>query len=88
LTISAAIDGDSLIGWLTSLGWQVELGRDGEVFVAVASRPNGFGGSLRVGACARTQADLAYQIFEAASSRLEAARRTDELQAREEARAA
>jgi len=85
---SAAVEGGSLIGWLRLLGWQVELGQDGEVFVAVASGSDGVGGSLRVGACARTLADLDYQIFEAAFSRLDSARRAQSARAHKGARAA
>jgi N-dimethylarginine dimethylaminohydrolase len=61
-----------LLLWLTLLGWQIEIERDGDNFVGVARHLTADGSSVRVGGCARTREELAYQLFEAAMKIIEA----------------
>jgi hypothetical protein len=55
-----------LLIWLNLLGWQVEVERDGEDLVGVARHVAGDGSTFRVGGCAATLDELAFQLFEAA----------------------
>ena len=62
----ARTDGEILHLWLCMLGWQVETGRDGEFTVGLATHCQADGDILRVGGCARTDGELALQLFEQA----------------------
>ena len=55
-----------LLMWLTLLGWQVEVERDGDNLVGVARHVAGDGSTFRIGGCAATRDELAFQLFEAA----------------------
>src|SRR6478735_9406706 len=55
-----------LLMWLTLLGWQVEVERDGEELVGVARHFAADGSTYRVGGCAATRDELAFQLFDAA----------------------
>jgi hypothetical protein len=55
-----------LLTWLNLLGWQVDVERDGGSLVGVARHCAGDGTTFRVGACAPTRDDLAFQLFDAA----------------------
>jgi hypothetical protein len=55
-----------LLVWLNLLGWQVELEHDGDNVVGIARHFAPDGSSFRVGACAKTRDELAFQLFEAA----------------------
>ncbi|HEX7311663.1 MAG TPA: hypothetical protein VF232_10805, partial [Gaiellaceae bacterium] len=48
------------------LGWQVEVEPDGEDLVGVARHFAADGSMYRVGGCATTRDELAFQLFEAA----------------------
>ena len=58
--------------WLNLLGWQVAVEPDGAQLVGLARHCTPDGASLRVGACARTRDELAFQLFEAAMKTVEA----------------
>ena len=60
------MDGELLQLWLRLLGWQVETDRDGDYIVAVGTHLQADGSALRVGGCARTDGELALQLFEQA----------------------
>jgi hypothetical protein len=64
-----------LLLWLNLLGWQVEVERDGDNVVGVARHVTPDGESVRVGGCARTRDELAFQLFQAAMKIVEAGRR-------------
>jgi hypothetical protein len=49
------------------LGWQVETGRDGDYAVGIGTHVQADGTTLRVGGCARTEGELALQLFEQAT---------------------
>ena len=66
MATAARIDGEILHLWLRLLGWQVEVGRDGDFAVGVGTHCQADGGTLRVGGCARSDGDLALQLFEQA----------------------
>ena len=70
-------DGSTLLLWLRLLGWQVATDRDGDFAVGVASHRQADGSTLRVGGCARTDGELALQLFEAAMRALERLRHND-----------
>jgi len=55
-----------LLIWLTLLGWQVQVELDGDDLVGVARHLAADGSSYRVGGCAATRDELAFQLFEAA----------------------
>ena len=55
-----------LLMWLTVLGWQVQVEPDGEDLVGVARHCAADGSTYRVGGCATTRDELAFQLFEAA----------------------
>jgi hypothetical protein len=60
-------EGEILHLWLRLLGWHVETGRDGDFAVGVATHSQADGTTLRVGGCARTEGELALQLFEQAT---------------------
>jgi len=62
----AETNGEILLLWLRLLGWQIESGRDGDYIVGVGTRFGGDGSTLRVGGCARSEGELALQLFEQA----------------------
>ena len=62
----ARTDGEILYLWLCLLGWQVETSRDGDYSVGVGTHIRADGSPLRVGGCARTDGELALQLFEQA----------------------
>ena len=62
----ARTDGEILHLWLRLLGWQVETGRDGDYTVGVGTHFQADGSTLRVGGCARSDGELAFQLFEQA----------------------
>jgi hypothetical protein len=62
----ARMDGEILHLWLRLLGWQVETDRDGDYTVGVGTHCQGDGTTLRIGACARGDGELAFQLFEQA----------------------
>lgn len=62
----ARMPGEILHLWLRLLGWQIETGRDGDYTVAVGTHLQADGSTLRVGGCARSDGDLALQLFEQA----------------------
>jgi hypothetical protein len=55
-----------LLIWLNLLGWQVEVEPDGGHLVGVARHFAADGSTYRVGGCAATRDELAFQLFEAA----------------------
>ena len=61
-----------LLMWLSLLGWQVEVERDGDKLVGVARHVAGDGSTFRIGGCAATRDELAFQLFEAAMKIVEA----------------
>ena len=63
---SSENDRSILLMWLNLLGWQVELEPDGDNLVGVARHVAGDGSTFRIGGCAATRDELAYQLFEAA----------------------
>jgi len=71
--VSSSQNGKStLLVWLNLLGWQVDVERDGANLVGVARHCAGDGRTFRVGGCARTRDELAYQLFDAAMKIVEA----------------
>ena len=62
----APMDGEILHLWLRLLGWQVETGSDGDYTVGVGTHFHADRGTLRVGGCARSDGELALQLFEQA----------------------
>jgi hypothetical protein len=62
----ARTDGEILHLWLRLLGWQIEIGRDGDYIVGVGIHVQADGSTLRVGGCARSHGELALQLFEQA----------------------
>lgn len=62
--------GDVLRTWLTMLGWQVEVERDGDLHVGVARHVRSDGERLVVGACAPSAPEAVWQLFEGAARRL------------------
>lgn len=67
-------DGDVLRLWLTLLGWQVELERDGALVVGVARHLGADGSMHSVGACAPSESEAVWQLFAAALERGAASR--------------
>jgi hypothetical protein len=59
-------DRSILLVWLNLLGWQVEVERDGDNLAGVARHFAADGSTYRVGGCAPTSEELAFQLFEAA----------------------
>jgi hypothetical protein len=66
IVISGKNERSILLVWLNLLGWQVEVGRDGGNFAGVARHFAADGSTYRVGGCAPTSEELAFQLFEAA----------------------
>ena len=64
-----------LLIWLTLLGWQVQVEPDGRDLVGVARHFAADGSTYRVGGCAATRDELAFQLFEAAMKIVDARRR-------------
>lgn len=62
----AWMPGEMLQLWLRLLGWQVEIGRDGDYVVGVGTHLQADGSVLRIGGCARSEGELALQLFEQA----------------------
>jgi hypothetical protein len=77
MAATAQTDGSTLLLWLRLLGWQVATDRDGDFAVGIASHLQTDGSILRVGGCARTDGELALQLFEAAARALEQLRHID-----------
>jgi hypothetical protein len=67
----ASSNGEILHLWLRLLGWQIETARDGDFTVGVGTRFQANGSAVRVASCARTEADLALQLFEQAMQTFE-----------------
>ena len=63
---SSQEDTSILLIWLSLLGWRVEVEPDGEDLVGVARHFAADGSTYRVGGCAATRDELAYQLFDAA----------------------
>jgi len=59
-------DRSILLMWLNLLGWQVDIEHDGDNLVGVARHVAGDGSTFRIGGCAATRDELAFQLFEAA----------------------
>jgi hypothetical protein len=59
-------NGEILHLWLRLLGWQVEIGRDGDYTVGVGTHFQADGSTLRVGGCARSKGELTLHLFEQA----------------------
>jgi hypothetical protein len=76
MAVPAQTDGSILLLWLGLLGWQVATDRDGDFTVGVASHLQADGSSLRVGGCARSDGELALQLFESAVRALDGDRHT------------
>lgn len=60
------MQGEILHLWLRLLGWQLETGHDGDYTVGVGTHLQADGSTLRVGGCARSDGELALQLFEQA----------------------
>jgi hypothetical protein len=60
------MNGEILHLWLRLLGWQIETGRDDEYTVGVATHVLADGSTVRVAGCARSDGELALQLFEQA----------------------
>jgi hypothetical protein len=67
---AALEEGHVLQGWLTMLGWQVELEPDGQMVVGVGRHLTADGRRLVVGAYAPTRSDAVWQLFERAMAKL------------------
>jgi hypothetical protein len=80
MAAAAQKEGATLLLWLRLLGWQVTTGRDGNFTVGVASHLQDDGTTLRVGGCARTDGELALQLFESAVRALDGNRHTGQRQ--------
>lgn len=63
MATSARPDGEILHLWLRLLGWRVETGRDGDYIVGVGTHFQADGHRLRVAGCARSEGELALQLF-------------------------
>jgi hypothetical protein len=75
MAAAAQTDGSTLL-WLRLLGWQVATDRDGDFAVGIASHLQTDGSILCVGGCARTDGELALQLFESAVKALDGNRHT------------
>ena len=62
----ARTNGEILHLWLRLLGWQVETDRDGDFMVGVGTHFQADGNTLRMAGCARSEGELALQLFEQA----------------------
>ena len=72
-----ANDGSILLGWLALLGWQIAIERDGGLFVGHGVQIEQ-DTVLRIGGCARSRAELAWQLFEAGCATVSRQRRAVE----------
>ena len=71
--MSSSQNGEStLLMWLTLLGWQVAVERDGDGLAGVATHCSSDGSKIRIGGRAPTRDELAFQLFEAAMKIVEA----------------
>lgn len=70
----ARMPGEILHLWLRLLGWQIETSRDGGYIVGVGTHFRADGSTLRIGGCARSDGDLALQLFEQAMQTYERVR--------------
>lgn len=59
-------EGEILHVWLCLLGWQIETSQDGPNKVGVGTHHRADGSALRIGGCARSDGELALQLFEQA----------------------
>ena len=59
----ARTDGEILHVWLRLLGWRVETDHDGDYTVGVGTHVQADGNILRVAGCARSEGELALQLF-------------------------
>jgi hypothetical protein len=64
----------ALLMWLNLLGWQIRINRSGELLTGVAYHGTSDGSVLEVSGTADTEAELSWQLFEAAMRTLEASR--------------
>ena len=71
MTATVETDGTILLMWLRLLGWQTATGRDGDLYVGVASHIADSGAPFRVGGCGGSEAEVALQLFEGAMRALE-----------------
>ena len=62
----ARTNGEILHLWLRLLGWRVETSREGKYAVGIGTDIQADGNTLRVGGCARSEGELAMQLFEQA----------------------
>jgi hypothetical protein len=70
-------EGVTLRLWLCLLGWRVQTDRDGRFAVGIASHLQADGTTVRVAGCARSDCELALQLFEAAMRALDRSRHTN-----------
>jgi hypothetical protein len=80
MAATAQTDGSILLLWLRLIGWEVASDRDGDFAVGVASHIRADGSTLRVGGCARSDGELALQLFESAVRALDSNRHTRQRQ--------
>ena len=66
MAVPARTNGEILQLWLGLLGWQIETGRDGDYTVGIGTHLQADGSTLRIGGCARSDGELALQLFEQA----------------------
>jgi hypothetical protein len=70
--VRSPVRGRSLLeAWLTMLGWQVEIERDGRVYVGVARHVARDGTLVVVGACAPSPPAVIWQLFDRAIRKLD-----------------
>ena len=70
MTETERTEGAILHLWLRLLGWQIEMGRDGDYLVGVGRHLQADGSTVRIGGCASSEGELALQLFEQAMRRL------------------
>lgn len=66
MATTARKDGEILHLWLRLLGWEIETSRDGNHVVGVGTHVQANGNTVRIGGCARSDGELALQLFEQA----------------------
>lgn len=76
MTETDCTDGAILHLWLRLLGWQIEIGRDGDYLVGFGRHLQADGSAVRIGGCASSEGELALQLFEQAMRRLSCSRLT------------
>jgi hypothetical protein len=74
VTETERTDGAILHLWLRLLGWQIEIGRDGDQLVGIGRHLLADGSAVRIGGCASSEGELALQLFEQAMGRLSCSR--------------